>query len=193
VQVRETIPTLNVVTHLLAVDEGLRAWVVAHRVHLLDGVMWTLSAVGRGGIVWFVIGAVAAWRRRRWSDFVTLSLAVLLAWLLADVVLKPAIGRERPFVRAPGAHVIGGKPHDASFPSGHAANAFAAARVLSVTVPGAWVVWWSLAIATGYSRVYLGVHYPLDVVAGAGIGFASAALVLAGRRSMPHWLSARSA
>jgi undecaprenyl-diphosphatase len=104
---------------------------------------------------------------------------LLLAWILADVILKPVIGRERPFVQTPAVRVIGGKPADASFPSGHAASSFAAAAVLSVMAPVGRLVWWPLAIAIACSRVYLGVHYPLDVVAGAGVGLASASAVLA--------------
>ena len=80
--------------------------------------------------------------------------------------------------------MIGGRPHDASFPSGHAANAFAGALVLSITAPRGRLAWWPLAVAIAYSRVYLGVHYPLDVVGGAGVGLACAGVVLFARRRL---------
>ena len=113
--------------HLISLDYFLRAWVVTHRVHALDGVMWTLSAVGRGGLVWLLIGAgLAVWGRLRWRDFARLVLAVLMAALVANQILKPAIQRERPFVGRPEVPVIGGLPSDESFPSGHAANALPA-------------------------------------------------------------------
>jgi len=144
--------------------------------------MWTLSAVARGGIIWAVIGAIIAWRRARWYDFATLAVAMLLATILADHILKPLVHRTRPFKAIPAVAVIGGRPHDPSFPSGHAANAFAAARVLSMTEPRVRALWWTLAVAIAYSRVYLGVHYPLDVLAGAVIGTLCGVAAIGARR-----------
>jgi len=154
--------------------------------------MWTLSATGRGGMIWLFIDALIAWRRSRWRDFATLAVALLFATIVADYALKPAFDRTRPFVASPAVLVIGGRPHDASFPSGHAANAFAAALVLSTTVPSGRMVWWPLAIAIAYSRVYLGVHYPLDVIGGAVVGLVCSALVVAGRSHVRRSDASRS-
>jgi undecaprenyl-diphosphatase len=166
-------------TWLLSADYALRAWVVAHRIWWLDGAMWTLSTVGRVGLVWFIPGAVSARRTGRWRMFLMLVVAVLLAWIVADMVLKPAVGRHRPFIRTPAVRVIGGKPHDASFPSAHAAGAFAAAVVLSMMMERLRIFWWLLAALMAYSRVYVGVHYPLDVLAGAVLGVAIGISVVA--------------
>jgi undecaprenyl-diphosphatase len=61
-------------------------------------------------------------------------------------------------------------PHDGSFPSGHAATSFAAATVLSFAFPRLAPALFLLAAAVGFSRVYVGVHYPLDVLGGAVLG-----------------------
>jgi undecaprenyl-diphosphatase len=172
---------------MIAWDHLARAWVVAHRYDVLDGAMWGLSAIGRGGIIWLIIGGIVAFRRSRrgwWREFAPLAVALLFATITTDDILKPAFDRHRPFVTTPDVRVIGGRPRDASFPSGHAANAFAGAVVLSTTIPSGRLIWWPLAIAIAYSRVYLGVHYPLDVVAGSIIGAASAAIVVAATRRL---------
>jgi undecaprenyl-diphosphatase len=157
---------------MIHLDQSLRLWVVAHRVAWLDGVMWTASLIGRGGLVWLVIGlAITLIRRTTPALLLELTLAIVLASFLADHVMKPLASRERPFVSTPEILVIGSRPDDASFPSGHAANAFAGASVLARRLRAQRVLWWSLALLIAYSRVYLGVHYPLDVIGGALLGF----------------------
>jgi undecaprenyl-diphosphatase len=112
---------------------------------------------------------------------VLVALADLAADLLADVV-KVAVDRVRPHV----SHLVA-VPHSASFPSGHSATSFACATVLGALVPRLRLPALVLAAAVAYSRLYVGVHYPLDVLAGALLGIATALLLLAAsrRRSRP--------
>lgn len=86
--------------------------------------------------------------------------------------IKQIVSRPRPFVSY---HAIvrvsnpemSGLNHLSSFPSGHAANAFMAAVILSVLFPGKRLFFYLIAAFIGLSRIYLGVHYPLDIFAGA--------------------------
>ncbi len=162
---------------MLSLDHLVRAWVVSHRIAPLNSILWFLSVIGRGGMAWLAIAGGLAVARRDRRAFTVVLLAVLMASALADYVVKPAVDRERPFDTMPG-EVIGGKPHDASFPSGHSANAFAGALTLSHVAPGWSALWWTLASAIAFSRVYLGVHYPLDVLGGAALGLLSAWLAI---------------
>ena len=147
---------------------------IHHRWHPLNDVFVWLSKIGTYGLVWLVIGLVLAvvWRR-------ALPLAlVVLAVAAADgiaTLLKAAVGQTRPTDKSSLLTI----PHSHSFPSGHTAVAFAAATVLTWLVPRGAPAFFALALAIGYSRIYVGVHWPLDVIGGAVIGTATALLLLA--------------
>lgn len=94
--------------------------------------------------------------------------------------LKQLVRRERPYVSLQNVHLVGGYRRDTySFPSGHSTTAFALATTLSLRYPKAYVAipvhLWALFV--GYGRVYLGVHYPSDVLVGGAIGSGTALAV----------------
>jgi len=99
-----------------------------------------------------------------------MALAIGLSDAFCYRVIKPAVQRARP--ESAGVCVIlrTGSHGGYGFPSNHAANAFAGATALGMAVPG--LRWLALAVAAliAYSRVYVGVHFPADVVAGALLG-----------------------
>lgn len=143
--------------------------------------MLLLSFVGRRGGIWLVLGALLAFRRRSAAQGVwQMVLAIGCAALLTDGLMKPAVGRLRPFESDPAIRVIDTRPETRSFPSGHASMACAGAYALARVWPEARMVLWTLAALIGFSRIYVGVHYPLDVLAGALIGVVCAAFVVGG-------------
>jgi undecaprenyl-diphosphatase len=113
---------------------------------------------------------------RRWGVFALTVIAVALAdWSASG--LKALIDRPRPALRYPEPKTLVPVPHDASFPSGHAATSFAAATMLSFAFPSLAPFLYVLAAAVAFSRVYVGVHYPLDVIGGALLGALVAVVV----------------
>jgi membrane-associated phospholipid phosphatase len=132
--------------------------------------------------VWLVLGVVLSLAWRRWQPLVLVFAADAVANGVV-ALLKPAFGVHRP--AEPGDLL--GVPHSSSFPSGHTATSFACATVLALLVPRAAPFAYVLALAIGYSRLYVGVHWPTDVLGGAAVGVATALLLLAGARrlSMP--------
>ncbi len=107
---------------------------------------------------------------------------MLVAVVTADVVaqlaagaLKLAVDEDRPPLRDPQIDPLVAVPGTASFPSGHAASSFACALVLASSTPLRAVPLLVLAVGIAFSRVYVGVHYPLDVLAGATLGLVVAA------------------
>ncbi|MBI3576898.1 phosphatase PAP2 family protein [Candidatus Gottesmanbacteria bacterium] len=143
---------------------------------LLDGLALLLSGVGTAGIIWLVLGGVLFFREEKKDHWFALQLgsAGFLAWGLVEQVIKPLISRSRPGLEA-GAIIAGGGSDGFSFPSGHAAIAWAMVVLLAQKEPRWRWFFYLLAVAISFSRVYLGKHYPLDVVAGGflgwGIGF----------------------
>ena len=95
-------------------------------------------------------------------------------------VLKAVVARPRPFDVLSGVHVLENEAFG-SFPSGHATNAFLAAFLLSQACPKYRWCFYGLAMIVAFSRMYVGVHYPLDVLAGAllglGAGYAAVRLL----------------
>jgi membrane-associated phospholipid phosphatase len=125
------------------------------------------SKLGEHAGVWLAIGVVGgaldAERRSEWRR-ATLTVAAVYA---LNTAVKFLVGRRRP--ELPGLPPLTGTPTALSFPSAHASTAFAGARLYSqLGLPI--VPLYSLATGLALSRLYLGVHYPSDVLAGATLG-----------------------
>ena len=133
-----------------------------------ETVRWvrSYSRLGEHGAVWLVAGAAGvvldAGRRRRWAR----ATACVGSAYLISTSIKLAVGRKRPVIEdLP--HLMA-TPTGLSFPSSHATSSFAAARAFGRLVPSPLL--YTLAVGMGVSRLYLGVHYPSDVAAGAALG-----------------------
>jgi undecaprenyl-diphosphatase len=164
------------------VDLHLFSFINSRHTPILDELMLLATALGRGGFVWLCTAIIACvfprYRMAAWR----VALAIGLSFLLVDGVIKPIIDRDRPFEVLPDARLIDQRPVSGSFPSGHAASAVAGAVAVGRLFPLARVVWWGLTAAIAISRIYVGAHWPSDVVAGAIVGGTAAWFVLGGRR-----------
>ncbi|HEV3214177.1 MAG TPA: phosphatase PAP2 family protein [Vicinamibacterales bacterium] len=167
-----------------ALDASAFRSVLAHRSALLNPLLSAVSYFG--AFAWIGLALVLGLLRpNRWPGVYQVILAIGLASLLTDVVVKPLVGRHRPYIDHPDIVLLAGRPGDASFPSSHAANSFAGAYALARVFPEFRAAFWTLAILVAFSRVYVGVHYPLDVVAGVVIGLLAGAFVVGGTPRQP--------
>jgi len=144
----------------------------------LDPCMLFLGSINDYAVVWLVLlGALAALggKTGRWAALA--GLAALVLGFVSSEVLKSLVMQSRPFVSLPDVRLLISPPSSYSFPSVNATYAFAASSGASLTARrllGRLPIWvWgflALAVAVSYSRVYVGVHYPSDVLSGAIIG-----------------------
>jgi undecaprenyl-diphosphatase len=147
-----------------------------------------LSRIGSDGLVFLVVGLVLALLWRRPWFLVVLLAADLVAFGLS-LALRQLIGRDRPPLVYPEPKPLVSVPGSGAFPSGHATTAFACATVIAWASPRLAVPAFVLAAAIAWSRVYVGVHWPLDVLGGAALGVLIATALLrlaADRRLLPR-------
>jgi len=167
--------------------------VVDNRVGLLNPVFEAITYAGSFGLVWLVLALVASgfsWRRP-WLP-ARVGATVLVAEGVQSV-LKLWFERDRPPLDDPEPPPLVELPSTYSFPSGHAVVAFACATVISFAVPRLRWPLFGLAALVAFSRVYVGVHYPGDIAAGAVIGVALGLLVEGSRRLLRDYVRRREA
>ena len=168
---------------LPSIDDHLAVWIATHRFAPLNDFFMWLGYIDKVGAIWvglaIVVGLVLRLGAIQIVGLTFLTGAAVFAADSACFGIKDLVDRTRPFVAHPQIdplYVV----HSSSFPAGHAATAFAGATVLSCVAPRAAPAFLLLAAAIGFSRVYVGVHYPGDVLAGAAIGAALAGIAIAG-------------
>ena len=152
-----------------------------------DFVMPLISKLGNGGIIWLVLSGLLCVFPKYRKAGVTMLTALALDVLLCNVMLKPLVGRMRPFTVNTGVELLINAPKDFSFPSGHTAASFAAAFALLFVKNKLWISSMILASLIAFSRLYLYVHYPTDVLTGILLGLiVSVAANVICRLAEPH-------
>lgn len=147
----------------------------ALRTPFLDFIMPYITYLGSGGAVWIIISCIMLFFRKSRRAGVTLLLSLILGLIISTLGLKNLIVRERPFNTA-GALInassllIGIPSGRFSFPSGHSVSSFSAAAALMMYNRKIGIPALILAALIAFSRLYLYVHFPTDVLAGAALG-----------------------
>ncbi|MGE4276056.1 MAG: phosphatase PAP2 family protein [Lawsonibacter sp.] len=162
------------ISALQSMDVGILLTVQNLRSNALDPLMQAYTSLGDGGVLWIVLsGLLLCYKPTRKAGMLAI-IAMLVGLICTNLILKPLVARPRPWLDVAGLVPLIDEPDPYSFPSGHTCAAFAAAMIFWRALPESWVVVKALAITMavlmGLSRVYVGVHYPSDVLAGAMVG-----------------------
>ena len=161
-------------------DLPILDWIQANmQCGLLDTIMPIITLFGDAGIFWMACATLLLFTRKHRRTGLGVWFALALGLLVCNIILKPAVGRMRPYDFQMehfqvAIDLLIDKETSLSFPSGHTIASFEAATVMLLNSPVLGIPAMILAIAIAFSRMYLYVHYPTDVIFSvfAGILFA---------------------
>ena len=140
------------------------------RLPALTAIMVFFSTIGNLGLLWIALGLVLLFPKHTRRAGFDLLICLAIAYIINDLVIKELVARARPYDTIEGLKILVNPLSSYSFPSGHTNSSFASAMVLTLAFgkKGAWAYIPAAMIA--FSRCYVGVHYPSDVLAGMIVG-----------------------
>ena len=154
-------------------EASIILWIQENLRGPLDGVVKFITHLGDDGLLWIAMGIVLLFWKKTRPIGITVLLSLLFDYLIINVALKTLVARPRPFVvnELIQPLITNVSPYR-SFPSGHSGGSFAAMFALYKWVPKkVGIPALILASLVALSRLYVGVHYPTDIIAGCIIGF----------------------
>lgn len=172
---------------LLQVEGAVLLWIQEHlRCAALNPVMTFITSLGNAGAFWIALTVALLIFKRTRKTGVYCAAAMLLTLLVVNLAIKPLVARTRPYELVEGLQLIISRQKDYSFPSGHSANSLSCAWTIFRLAPRKYgVPALVLAALISLSRLYVGVHFPTDVLAGAVIGIAMSELAQRLLRRVP--------
>ena len=160
------------------------------RVTAMNQLVTFITHLGNAGILWIALTLLMLCFQKTRRTGVTCAISMVIGLIVANLILKNWVARVRPYVTIEELELMIEPQKDWSFPSGHATNSFACGWVMFRTMKKRYgVPALVMAILITLSRIYVGVHYPTDILAGTAIGICAAeaaiALVKQLRRRFP--------
>jgi len=140
------------------------------RTPFLDKAMVFITTLGNSGMIWIIAALLMLCSKKYRTTGIMLSIGLLGSFLFGNVILKPLFHRTRPFDIIEGIELLIAAPHDYSFPSGHTLASVISATILLMRERKIGYFALALAILIAFSRLYLYVHFPTDILGGAVAG-----------------------
>ncbi len=135
-----------------------------------DAVMPVITFLGDGGWFWIACAVIMLFFKKTRKTGIMMGLSLVCGLILCNLTLKPLVARIRPYDMRPVENMLTEPMHDFSFPSGHTIASFEAAVVLLIRDKRLGIPATVLAVLIAFSRLYLYVHYPTDVLASIILG-----------------------
>ena len=162
----------------MSIEFAILDWLQTIHSEVLDRIMIFITTLGNAGAVWIALAiALIIIPKTRPVGF-AVALALILDLITCNMITKPMVARTRPYEIIEAIELLIEKPGDYSFPSGHSAASFAAISALFFSGSKLWIPACILGVLIAFSRLYLYVHFPTDVLGGIVLGIAVGALAV---------------
>lgn len=163
---------------LYEIDCNILLWIQEHlRCDFLSVIMKFITSLGNAGIIWIILTIIMIITPKYRKAGFASAISLLFSVLIINLFMKNWIARVRPYEVIAGLELLVDKATDWSFPSGHASSSFASAcSILFTGYKKEGTAALIFAFLMGFSRLYVGIHYPSDVLCGALLGLAFAIL-----------------
>lgn len=146
--------------------------------YIFDKIMPLITSLGNGGFIWITIALILIFNKRYRDVGIMIIASMIVTSIIGEGILKNLIQRPRPFINISTVHLLISKPTSYSFPSGHTAASFAAVGIIFSTLKKFRIYAIILALLIAFSRMYLFVHYPSDILGGILLGLFCSKIVL---------------
>lgn len=137
---------------------------------IMDKIMTFITTLGNAGALWIIVALLMICSKKYRRTGFILAVGLIGSLIVGNIILKPAVGRLRPFQVKEGVELLIAAPKDFSFPSGHTLASAISATVLLLRERRLGYISLVLAVLISFSRLYLYVHFPSDVLAGVVLG-----------------------
>lgn len=160
------------VESLINVDNNILIFLQEYvRNSILNALLIPFTLSNNTGIICILLVAIFIYFKNFRKVGILMGISLILEFVLTNLIIKNWVARIRPYEVIDGLTLLVGKAHDYSFPSGHTGSAFALAVVIFMVMERKYgIIALALASLMGFSRLYVGIHYPSDVLGGIILG-----------------------
>ena len=156
---------------VLSFEFSILDWIQSNlRNPILDQLMPAITALGNSGLIWILLSGILLLMPKYRKAGAAVLAGLVLEVVCCNLILKPLVARIRPCDVNTAVQLLISRPDDFSFPSGHTGASFAAVSALCCSRSRLWIPSLVLAVLIAFSRLYLYVHYPTDILAGILLG-----------------------